>query len=69
VQQRFETPRVGTLLSTACSFVGSLYRGPKAYVPGQLVRLLPWVISILQSLPGISLSPFLRPLCEGMANI
>ena len=53
VQQRFETPRVGTLLSTACSFVGSLYRGPKAHVPAQLARLLPWVISILQALPGI----------------
>ncbi|KAK4155198.1 armadillo-type protein [Chaetomidium leptoderma] len=51
VQQRFETPRVGTLLSTACSFVGSLYRGPKAYVPAQLARLLPWVISVLQALP------------------
>lgn len=52
VQQPFETPRVGTLLSTACSFVGSLYRGPKAYVPDQLVRLFPWVISLLQALPG-----------------
>ncbi|KAH6624230.1 armadillo-type protein [Chaetomium sp. MPI-SDFR-AT-0129] len=51
VQQRLETPRVGTLLSTACSFVGSLYRGPKAYVPAQLARLLPWVVSILQALP------------------
>ncbi|KAL2132662.1 hypothetical protein VTI74DRAFT_3532 [Chaetomium olivicolor] len=51
VQQRFETPRVGTLLSTACSFVGSLYRGPKVYIPAQLARLLPWVISILQGLP------------------
>ncbi|KAH6636082.1 armadillo-type protein, partial [Chaetomium tenue] len=53
VQQRFETPRVGTLLSTACSFVGSLYRGPKAHVPAQLARLLPWVVSILQALPGL----------------
>ena len=53
VQQRFETPRVGTLLSTACSFVGSLYRGPKVYVPAQLGRLVPWVISILQALPGM----------------
>ncbi|KAL2156546.1 hypothetical protein VTH82DRAFT_1291 [Thermothelomyces myriococcoides] len=51
VQQRYETPRIGTLLSTACSFVGSLYRGPRAYVPPQLARLLPWVISILQALP------------------
>ncbi|KXX78656.1 Importin-13 [Madurella mycetomatis] len=51
VQQGFETPRVGTLLSTACSFVGSLYRGPKAYVPDQLAQLFPWVISLLQALP------------------
>ncbi|EAQ91436.1 hypothetical protein CHGG_03371 [Chaetomium globosum CBS 148.51] len=51
VQQRFETARVGTILSTACSFVGSLYRGPKAHVPAQLARLLPWVVSILQALP------------------
>ncbi|KAK4106167.1 hypothetical protein N658DRAFT_563094 [Parathielavia hyrcaniae] len=51
VQQRFETPRVGTLLSTACSFVGSLYRGPQVYVPAQLTRLLPWVVSLLQALP------------------
>ncbi|KAK0673919.1 putative importin [Cercophora samala] len=51
VQQPFETPRMGTLLSTACSFVGSLYRGPKAIVPNQLVRLVPWVIALLQTLP------------------
>ncbi len=61
VQQRFETPRVGTLLSTACSFVGSLYRGPKAYVPAQLERIVPWVISILQALPGMC--PPLPPFC------
>ncbi|KAL1839946.1 hypothetical protein VTJ49DRAFT_990 [Mycothermus thermophilus] len=52
VQQRFETARIGTLLSTACSFVGSLYRGPKVYVRPQLERLLPWVIAILQALPA-----------------
>ncbi|KAL2259043.1 hypothetical protein VTK26DRAFT_7407 [Humicola hyalothermophila] len=51
IRQRYETPRIGTLLSTACSFVGSLYRGPKVHVPPQLARLLPWVISILQALP------------------
>ncbi|KAK3939954.1 armadillo-type protein [Diplogelasinospora grovesii] len=45
------TPRLGTVLSTACSFVGSLYRGPRMYVPNHLSRLLPWVISILQALP------------------
>jgi len=47
-----ETPRLGTLLSTACSFVGSLYRGPKQFVPAQLTRLLPWVLGLLQGLPG-----------------
>ncbi|EGO57809.1 hypothetical protein NEUTE1DRAFT_122164 [Neurospora tetrasperma FGSC 2508] len=50
-QQRFETPRLGTLLSTACSFVGSLYRGPKNMVPSLLAQLLPWVINMLSSLP------------------
>ncbi|KAK3692694.1 armadillo-type protein [Podospora appendiculata] len=50
VQQPFETPRLGTLLSTACSFIGSLYRGPKTFVPNHLSRLLPWVISLLQAL-------------------
>lgn len=50
-QQRFETPRLGTLLSTACSFVGSLFRGPKNLVPSLLAQLLPWVINMLSSLP------------------
>ncbi|KAK4227944.1 putative importin [Podospora fimiseda] len=50
VQQPFGTPRLGALLSTACSFVGSLYRGPRAYVPSQLARLLPWVVGLLQTL-------------------
>ncbi|KAK3997272.1 putative importin [Cladorrhinum sp. PSN332] len=50
IQQPFNTPRMGALLSTACSFVGSLYRGPKAYVPSQLARLLPWVVDLLQML-------------------
>ncbi|CCC13967.1 hypothetical protein SMACR_08088 [Sordaria macrospora] len=50
-QQRFETPRLGALLSTACSFVGSLYRGPKNLVPSLLAELLPWVIQMLSSLP------------------
>lgn len=51
IQQSFATPSIGTLVSTACSFVGSIYRGPRAQVPGHLARLLPWVINILQSLP------------------
>lgn len=55
------TPRLGTLLSTACSFVGSLYRGPKAVVRRQLERLLPWVISLLEGMGGrfFSLCSFL----------
>ncbi|KAK5663914.1 hypothetical protein OQA88_125 [Cercophora sp. LCS_1] len=50
VQQAPGTPRLGTILSTACSFVGSLYRGPRTYVPNYLAQLLPWVISTLQAL-------------------
>ncbi|KAK3368200.1 armadillo-type protein [Podospora didyma] len=50
VQQTFETPRLGTLLSTACSFAGSLYRGPKTFVANHLARLIPWVISVIQAL-------------------
>ncbi|KAK1756246.1 armadillo-type protein [Echria macrotheca] len=51
VQQPVSAPRLGTTLSTACSFIGSLYRGPRMLVPSHLARLLPWAISILQSLP------------------
>ncbi|KAK0738570.1 armadillo-type protein [Schizothecium vesticola] len=49
--QSIQTPRVGTLLSTTCSFVGSLYRGPRAVVPQLLAQLLPWAVSLLQALP------------------
>jgi hypothetical protein len=59
IQQRFETVRIGTLLSTACSYVGSLYRGPKVFVRPQLEQLFPWVISILQALPGASYCSFI----------
>lgn len=52
--QSIQTPRVGTLLSTTCSFVGSLYRGPRAVVPQLLAQLLPWAVSLLQALPGSS---------------
>ena len=51
VKQAFETPSLGTFISTACSFVGSLYRGPKASVPTYLATLLPWVLSMIQALP------------------
>lgn len=52
IKQTVRTPRIGTLLSTACSFVSSLYKGPNNHVKDNLSRLLPWVISLLQSLPG-----------------
>lgn len=44
------TPRLGTLLSTACSFIGSLHGTPDSVVRPQLGRLLPWVISLLQEM-------------------
>jgi hypothetical protein len=52
VKQTVTTPRIGTLLSTACSFVSSLYKGPGIHVKENLSRLLPWAINLLQSLPG-----------------
>jgi len=53
MQQSLATPRLGTLLSSVCSFVGFLLRAPQALAPGYLSRLLPWVVSILQALPGM----------------
>ncbi|KAK4217330.1 armadillo-type protein [Rhypophila decipiens] len=44
------TPKLGTLLSTACTFVGSLHGTPDSVVRPQLARLLPWVISLLQEM-------------------
>lgn len=52
IKQTIRTPRIGTLLLTACSFVSSLYKGPSVHVRDNLSRLLPWVIGLLQSLPG-----------------
>lgn len=45
-----KTPRLGGLLSTACSFIGSLHGTPDSVVRPQLARLLPWVISLLQEM-------------------
>ena len=60
IQQSIQTPRVGTLLSTACSFVGSLYRGPRAMVPYHLAKILPWAVSLLQALSGLCLLTILN---------
>ncbi|KAL1873975.1 hypothetical protein VTK73DRAFT_676 [Phialemonium thermophilum] len=51
VKQTINSPRIGTILSTACSFVSSLSKGLNAHVEGNLSVLLPWVIGLLQSLP------------------
>ncbi|KAH8889540.1 ARM repeat-containing protein [Thozetella sp. PMI_491] len=51
-KQTFQTPGLGTFMSTACSLVGSLYRGPRVYVPPQLAKLLPWILSMIQALPA-----------------
>ncbi|KAK0622864.1 armadillo-type protein [Immersiella caudata] len=45
-------PSFGTLLSTACSFVGSLYRGPKTNVPSQLSLVAYWAVNSLWILAG-----------------
>lgn len=44
-------PRIGTVVSTACSFLSSLFKGPPEYLLPTLSQLLPWVISLLQALP------------------
>jgi hypothetical protein len=45
------SPRIGTVVSTACSFLSSLFKGPPEHLLPTLSQLLPWVISLLQSLP------------------
>lgn len=45
-------PRIGTLISTACSFVSSLSNRPKAQVLNCLSLLLPWVLNLLKELSG-----------------
>lgn len=44
-------PRIGTVVSTACSFLSSLFKGPPDQLLPSLSQLLPWVISLLQALP------------------
>jgi hypothetical protein len=52
IRQNIQTPRIGTVLSTACSFLSSLYKGPSRHVRENLSRLLPWVVGLLQTLPS-----------------
>jgi hypothetical protein len=44
-------PRIGTVVSTACSFLSSLFKGPPDQLVPTLSQLLPWVVSLLQALP------------------
>lgn len=45
-------PRIGTLISTTCSFVSSLSNRPKAQILECLSALLPWVLGLLKELKG-----------------
>lgn len=45
------SPRIGTVVSTACSFLSSLFKGPREHLLPTLSQLLPWVISLLKSIP------------------
>ena len=68
VEQSLTTPRIGMLLSTACSFVSSLYKGPPAYVGDNIAELLPWVIGLLQGLPGMFMGYPIFPPIRGTAS-
>ena len=48
-----KTPQIGVAVTTACAFVSSVGKGPKSLVAPTLARLLPWVVSLLRSLPGL----------------
>lgn len=45
-------PRIGTLISTACSFVSSLSSRPRVQILNSLSSLLPWVLELLKGLSG-----------------
>lgn len=45
-------PRIGTMISTMCSFVSSLGNRTKPEVLNCLSSLIPWVLNLLKQLPG-----------------
>jgi hypothetical protein len=55
VEQLCWASSFGTLLSTACSFVGSLYRGPQTDVPSHLALVAFWVVNSLYLLGEFTL--------------
>lgn len=46
------TPKIGHLISTACSFASSLSSLPRANILPCLASLLPWVLSLLMEISG-----------------
>ncbi|KAL2289108.1 hypothetical protein FJTKL_02920 [Diaporthe vaccinii] len=44
------SPRIGTMISTMCSFVSSLSNRPRAQVLECLAALLPWVLGLLKAI-------------------
>jgi hypothetical protein len=51
VRQTSATPRIGTVMSTACSFISSLGKTPNRTLRGTISQVLSWVIRLLQVLP------------------
>ncbi|KAL8328816.1 hypothetical protein RB597_004527 [Gaeumannomyces tritici] len=47
----YSTPRIGYVVSTACAFTSSLASSSREEAARQLIKILPWAISLLQSLP------------------
>jgi hypothetical protein len=45
-------PRIGTLISTACSFVSSLSSRPRSQILSSVSTLLLWVLGLLKGLSG-----------------
>lgn len=46
------SPRIGSMISTMCSFVSSLSNRPRAQVLECLAALLPWVLGLLKAISG-----------------
>jgi len=55
-QQGRDTPRIGVAIGTAHAFVSSLSNGQEPQVVSALTKLLPWIVSLLQGLAGMTFS-------------
>lgn len=54
------SPRIGTMISTMCSFVSSLSNRPRTQVLECLAALLPWVLGLLKAVSGERQTPKLK---------